>query len=568
MKKLISVMLALMMTAVFFSGCESQGNSDAAPQAGNEALQGTSSNNAEATSSGRKVKLLRIGGTFANDTFSARSQAGAYGQANYYSFSQLNLWRTDEKGELTGDGCFFDSWDISDDNLTITLHFSPLGRLMWHDGTPVTTDDVVFTFNHYKDHSGASFQKITNIELISDTSLRLTFSEPVAFGFMHMTTLATYLLPKHVWEHVETPRTYREPNAAIGAGPFRLVSVDKTAQISYYEAVEDYPIGDITIDRVELKSYDNQTSIILAMLNDQVDVMYTYSSPLDHTLMSLIAGNNDIDPGGSIDPATYQMIFGFDRYPTNDINFRKGVAYALDYELIAKMISGEYSEVASTNAVSSAQLGYVSGYPRNRQDVELAKQFLDTGGFIDIDNDGFRELPDGGKMDIGILIYYYPPDLVPKYRRISEIMKVNLAEAGIRIYVDEQSLAGNRDYILDVIRNNKYELWLGSTTMSTATWGGIANYVADTETSGRFFGTLRDPEYLEAYTRMLVSTNYEDYKRAYADIQRMNAELTTAIVWDITHAFYPFRSDKFTGWVNYPGMGVINGETWYKTRMK
>lgn len=523
----------------------------------------------DSVTSGKHLELLRIGGTYANDVFSAWSQAGAYGQANYHSFSQLNLWRIDENGEITGDGCFFKKWDISGDNKVLTLYFDPLGKLMWHDGEPVTMEDVLFTFEHYKKQNSAKFQTITNVEPVSDTSIRLTFSEPTAFGFMHGTTLTAYLLPKHIWENIEDPRTYRGPDAVIGCGPFKFVSVDQDAQISYYEAVEDYPIGEITIDRVELKSYDNQAAILMALRNDEVDVMYCYSASLDTSLLPTIENNRDIDKGESIDKGTVQLIFGFDQQPTEDLNFRKGIAYALNYELISQTISGGYGEIASTGAASPAQLGYADGFPKNRQDIKKANEYLDEGGFKDIDGDGMRELPDGSQMEVKVLVYYYPPDLVPKYKRIVEIMQVNLEEVGVRISADEQSMADNRDYILDVIRNNKYQLWIGSTTISTATWGGIANYVADLpDISGQFFGTYKDPEYLDAYTRMLCSTNYDEYKQAYKDAQRMNAEQTTAIVLDISKVFYPYRTDKITGWINYPGMGAVHGATWYNTYAK
>ena len=515
------------------------------------------------------VDVLRIGGTYANDVFSAWSQAGAYGQANYHSFSQLNLWRVDENGELTGDGCFIKRWDVSGDNKSLTLHFDPLGTLMWHDGTPVTMDDVLFTFEHYKKHNVAKYQTMTSVEPVSDTSIRLTFSEPTAFGFMYGTTLTSYLLPKHIWENVEDPRTYREADAVIGCGPFKFVSVDQDAQISYYEAVEDYPIGEITIDRIELKSYDNQAAILMAIRNNEVDVMYCYSASLDTSLLPTIASDSSVDRGESIDKGTVQLIFGFDTFPTNDFNFRKGVSHALDYELISQTISGGYGEVASTGAASPAQMGFADGFPKNTQDIEKANEYLDQGGFIDIDNDGIRELPDGSQMDVKVLIYYYPPDLVPKYKRIVEIMQINLAEVGVRISADEQSMADNRDYILDTIRNNRYELWIGSTTISTATWGGIANYVADLpDLSGQFFGTYRDPAYLDAYTRMLTSTNYDDYRQAYSDAQTINSDETTAIVLDISRVFYPYRTDKITGWINYPGMGAVHGATWYNTVAK
>jgi len=559
------------MVLTLFAACAKDTPATTAPPSDGAGISTESTDGAGATAEPalKNAEVLRIGGSYANEIFSAWSQRSAYGQANYHSFSQLNLWRVDAELGLTGDGCFFDSWDVSEDNTELVLHFSSLGKLMWHDDVPVTMEDVIFTFEHYKQHNVAAFQKIVSVEEVSDSSIRLTFNEPTAFGFMHSTTLSSYLLPKHVWENVEDPRTYNGEDAVIGAGPFRFVSVDRDAQISYYEAMPDYPIGDISIDRVELKSYDNQTGIIMAMMNNEVDVMYTYSAPLDHSMLDVIAGNSDIEPGGTIDPSTYQLIFGFGKYPTNDYNFRKGLSYAFDYELISQVISGEYGQVATTGAGSPSQKGYDPNYPLNVRDVAKANEFLDLGGFIDIDGDGFREFPDGTQMNIEVFRHYYPPELVFTYGRIVEVMETNLAEVGVRISLDEQAWSDNQEYILSTMRNNEYQLMLITTPLSMVTWGSITNYVADlTELSGRFFGTYQDPDYLDAYKRILFSTNYDDYEAAYRDIQRMNAQDVTALVWDITTSFYPHRTDKLTGWINYPGVGVVHGETWYNTYSK
>ena len=572
MKKVIALVLALMMALSLFAAC-GNGATDTPPASNTPTAPVTDNATPDATPEApaepQHADVLRIGGTYDNERFSAWSQRSGYGQTNYHSFSQLNLWRVDENLGLTGDGCFFDSWDVSEDNKELVLHFSSLGKLMWHDDVPVTMDDVIFTFEHYKQHNVAAFQKIESVEEVSDTSIRLTFNEPTAFGFMHSTTLTSYLLPKHIWENIEEPRTYEGFDARIGCGPFRFVSVDSAAQISYYEAMPDYPIAEVTIDRVELKSYDNQTSIIMAMMNNEVDVMYTYSAPLDHSMLDVIAGNSDIEPGGTIDPSTYQLIFGFGKYPTNDYNFRKALSYAFNFELISQVISGEHGQVATTGAASPSQKGYDPNYPLNVQDIDKANEYLDLGGFIDIDGDGFREFPDGTQMNVEVFRHYYPPDLVFTYGRIAEVMETNLAAVGVRMSLDEKAWSDDNEYILSTMRNNEYQLMLITTPLSMVSWGSITNYVADlTELSGRFFGTYQDPDYLDAYKRILFSTNYDDYEAAYRDIQRMNAEDVTALVWDITTSFYPYRTDKFTGWINYPGVGTVHGDLWYNLAMK
>ncbi|MEG0378419.1 MAG: ABC transporter substrate-binding protein, partial [Eubacterium sp.] len=200
---------------------------------------------------------------------------------NYQSFVQLNLWRFDKDNKLTGDGCFFKKWEISEDNRQITLHFDPLGELKWHDDVPVTMDDVLFTFDYYKKQNATWFLKIVSAEKLSDTSIRLNFEDNTAFAFMNEVTLSYYLLPKHIWENVAESSKYNEANAAIGCGPFKFVSSDADAQTSYYEAVPNYPLGEVTVDKVELKSFDKQDALISAMQSGDIDAMYGYSASLD-----------------------------------------------------------------------------------------------------------------------------------------------------------------------------------------------------------------------------------------------------------------------------------------------
>lgn len=544
-KRVIAACLAAVMVVLPLSGCGNAGGGQ----------QGNGSGH---------VEVLRIGTTYKNDGYSAMNSESAYGRLNYHSFSQLNLWRFDEEGKLTGDGCFFKKWEISDDNRQVTLHFDPLGSLKWHDGEPVTIEDVLFTFDYYKQQNMTWFLKITSVDQIDDTSIRLNFDDSEAFAFMNEATLSYYILPKHIWENVTESKKYTEPNAAVGCGPYKFVSADEDAQTSYYEAVSDYPLGEITVDKVELKSFDNQSSLIMAMQSGEIDVMYGYSSSLDTTLLPTIESDPNIDPGESLNSATYQIVFGFNQYPTNDLNFRKAVRYALDYELLAQSIGGGHGQIANEGAVSPACLGYDSSLPENKRDLKKATELLDQAGFVDKDGDGMRELPDGSPMNVKIALQ----GSTEIYKRIAEMLQTNLAEAGIRVSVDEQTIS-NPDYTKQLRTNSAYEIYLGMTTVGIASWTGIASYIADiTMTSNQHFGTYADPAYLDAYSGMMKSENYDEYSAAFKDIQKMNAEQAPGIALAIMKTYFPYRTDKITGWVNYPSRGVINGETWYKAVAK
>ena len=511
----------------------------------------------------RHVENLRIGMLKANDTFSIFSQNGAFGLMNYNGFVVLNFWHFDENAQLSTEGCFFRSMEVSEDDRQLTLTYDTTD-LYWHDGVPVTDDDVTFTFDFWKAQNYPLFLHVEKAEIPESGKCVVTFDEEMAFSFMNQTTLMYHFMPKHIWENVENPKDYDGEDAAIGCGPYKLVKKDMDAQVSYYEAVENYPLGNVTVDKVELHSYDNAASLAQALMNNEVDVMYNYSSGMDSTLIPMLESDPAIDIGQSLNSGTYQMMFGFNQYPTDQYAVRKAITLSLNYELLRDTIAGEYGEIASTGAVSPVCLGYDANLPVNHRDLDEAARILDEAGYVDVNGDGFRELPDGSEMSIRIGLQ----STNDFYKRNAEIIQNNLAESGIRAVVDEKTIS-DADYRTAQRMNGEYEMWLSMTTVGMAVWGGVAHYAAAvTITSGQRFGTYADPEYLAAYDAMSKSTNYDEYIAAFRDIQKMNSEDVPVVVLAIMSTFFPRRNDTITGWIDYPAWGVINCKTWYNAVAK
>jgi peptide/nickel transport system substrate-binding protein len=561
MKKLIAMLLCVCMLTSLLYGCAS--NSNSAPTAA--ALENPTTVPAGDTGSveGEHVKLLRIGMLRANDTFSIFSQNGCFGYMNYNGFVVLNFWHFDENAELNTEGCFFRTWEVSADGRQVTLTYD-IENLYWHDGVPVTEEDVIFSFEFWKKQNYPLFLHIESVEIPEPGVCVVAFDSPMAFSFMNQSTLMYHFMPKHIWESIEEPGKYDGEDASIGCGPYKLVNIDADAQVSYYEAVEGYPLGEITVDKVELHSFDNDASLIQAMMNNEIDVMYNYSSGLSSTLVPLAENDANINLGQSLNSATYQVMFGFNQYPTNQLAIRKAIAYSLDYELLRDTIAGDYGQISSTGAVSPVCLGYDASLPQNVRDLTQAAEILDAAGYADVDGDGFRELPDGGQMTIRIGLQ----TVSDFYKRNAEIIQINLAEAGIRAEVDEKTIS-DADYRTAQRMNGEYDLWLSMTTVGMAAWGGVAHYAAAvTITSGQRFGTYADPAYLAAYDAMSESRNYEEYIAAFRDIQRMNSEAVPVIAFAVMSTFFPYRTDAITGWIDYPSWGVINCRTWYHTVAK
>lgn len=142
MKRWVSLLVAgaLMLTA---AGCTGQ-NPEAAPS------PGESSSLAESSQpSAPYVEELRVGTTAAIDGTNVMTENGIFGKLNYNAVVTAPFVVTDENGEVQP--FFMTSWELSDDLNQITATFATDQGLTWHDGEPVTMDDVVFTFQYLID---------------------------------------------------------------------------------------------------------------------------------------------------------------------------------------------------------------------------------------------------------------------------------------------------------------------------------------------------------------------------------------------------------------------------------
>ena len=171
---------------------------------------------------------------------------------------------------------------------------------------------------------------MTEVKVTGDDSASLIFSEPDAYYWINSScNNNACVYAKHIWEGVEDSDSVSGDEAAIGCGPYKLVSYDKDSQTSYYEAVpENDFLGEITVDKVTLQSYSDESTLMMAMMNGEIDAMYNYANPIDATIIDTVAGDSNIDLGESPFSGCYQLEYGKDRAPGNDQAFREAVSFS------------------------------------------------------------------------------------------------------------------------------------------------------------------------------------------------------------------------------------------------
>ncbi len=163
------------------------------------------------------------------------------------------------------------SWTLSDDGLVCDLMLEEKAR--WHDGKPVTAEDVAFTFAYMSDHPYvlASVDMVDTVVAISKEHVRITLKQPYA-GLQFGLLLSLPILPKHVYQDQTTPERFVDKKAATGSGPYKLVSYDKAQGRYLFERNEGYYRGTPKFRQVAIVKMAPDAAL-QAMAAGKVDVI-------------------------------------------------------------------------------------------------------------------------------------------------------------------------------------------------------------------------------------------------------------------------------------------------------
>ena len=202
-------------------------------------------------------------------------------------------------------------------------------------------------------------------------------------------------------------------------------------------------------------------------------------------------------------------------------------------------------------------------------DADKAAEMLDEAGYKDVDGDGYRELPDGSPMDLTVIPQYSSKSMDMR-NRIAEVIMNSLDKVGIKNHVDNDSLS-NSEVWEDTVTKGNYDISITLTTSGVASYSTAFRYfmgeLRDGESSW-LWGTIRDDSFRDTYYAMTQAVNDDQYVENCKKLQNYVADTMAAeaLCWET--AFFPYRTDKYTGWENYPSWGAVHATTWYRLTAK
>ncbi|MDI6823517.1 MAG: peptide-binding protein [Bacillota bacterium] len=329
-----------------------------------------------------------------------------------------------------------EKWDVSPDGRTIT--FTLREGIKWHDGQPLTAEDVKFTYMSlaHPEYDGGSYylaepfvgvkeyhegkaQDIEGIKVIDERHISFTTPEPMASVWA---SFEAEIVPKHILKDV-SPGQWKQHafNAnPVGTGPFKFVKY-VTGQYVELAANPDYFLGRPRLDKIVYRIGD-QNTMLAAFLNKEVDIIQVPLGEIESVKLADFAEIHAYDSAGI-------QYIGFNLLDDRlaDLRVRQAIAHAIDRGSIVKSLLRGYGKVINC-PMPAPYWAYNDKAPGYAFDRAKAVQLLEEAGWKLNPQTKIRE-KDGKKLEFELI---YPTGNLVRMQA-APVVQQGLAAVGIKV---------------------------------------------------------------------------------------------------------------------------------------
>ncbi len=326
---------------------------------------------------------VAVQGTF--DSFNPFIPKGNAGAGNPYE----SLLASSADEPFTQYGLIAESIEVPRDRSWAIFTLRPQAR--WHDGKPISVDDVIWSLETLKTRGQPFFRfyygGVAGAEQIGPRQVKFTFSDrgnrelPLIVGQLP-------ILPKHYWESRDFEKTTLEP--PLGSGPYRVTDFEPGRYV-VTERVTDYwgaklpvNVGQNNFDRIRYDYYRDDTVIRQALKAGEIDFRLENQAKawaLDYDVPAVQRGWLIKEEIRHFSPTGMQaFVYNTRRELFSDRTVREALAYAFDFEWTNRnLFFGQYartesyfsnSELAAAGLPEGRELNVLDRY-RERVPIEL-----------------------------------------------------------------------------------------------------------------------------------------------------------------------------------------------------
>ncbi|HUG35697.1 MAG TPA: ABC transporter substrate-binding protein [Candidatus Limnocylindrales bacterium] len=268
-----------------------------------------------------------------------------------------------------------ESWSVSRDSLT--YEFLLRKGLRFHNGDPITSEDVKFSFERYRGAASKTLkERVAAVETPDPGRVRFRLKQPWPdfITFYASATGAGWIVPKKYVERVGDAGYKKAP---IGAGPYKYVSFTPGVEL-VMEAFDQYWRKAPSVKRLVFKVIPDESTRLAALKRGEVDIVYSIRGALAEELKRT--------PGLTLKPAVIQGTFWLyfpeqwdPKSPWHDRRVRQAVSLAVDRQAINQAETLGFSRI--NHSIIPTSFDFFWQPPAPVYDPARARQLLTEAGF-------------------------------------------------------------------------------------------------------------------------------------------------------------------------------------------
>lgn len=496
----LALCLAVLVMATMLAGCSGGASSSTPASASASAASGTSSNDSTTLTLAINADILTTDPQALNN--------GTTTSVLYNVFS--NLVKYDDAGEIVMD--LAESYELLEDQ--VTWEFKIREDAVFHDGTPVTAEDVAWSLTRVMTDESSSdymnFSPLAEAVAVDDYTVHVVSDDPYPIMLQLLCKGGAAVLPKAYFEENGEEAWLANP---IGSGPYQLTEYVKDDHVTLVPFADYYGEQNPDWEEVIFRVVPESSTRVGELIAGNVDAV----NMVIPTEWERVNGNEGTAVVNGPSTRVYQLALKTDKGPTADLRVRQAIDLAIDDQTIVDTIlqgAGTPMLTRVPSGVNGCNEDLVGKY---NYDPERAKELLAEAGY-----------PDGFSMKIEAPTGRYTMDA-----EISQAIVAMLSQVGITVDLQLLESSAYSNVFSAHSAEDGFMTCFGLGFFD-ASYGMIGYFGVNTSGESNW----NNQEYIDMYYEAEFNMNEEERTQLFQEMQQMVAdEVPYAIICQIDNSY-------------------------------
>lgn len=416
-------------------------------------------------------------------------------------------------------------WEMSEDGLE--YHLILQEEVKWHDGKPFTAEDVAFTLEYARKYtpvvSSAQLLDenfIQEVNVMNDHEVVIRLGEPSPIFIEELFGIS--ILPKHIWQDIDEPESFHEPESLIGTGPYQLTHYEQEHGTYRFEAFDLFWGPEQKVDIIEFIPVSDS---VLALRNEDIHLA---DIPMDS--LEYFQENEKYQLVEKPGVWGYRLRFNMEEKPElKKRELRQAMAYAIDRQALVERIARGGGIPGSLGILPPDHRWHEAGVKAYDFSPDQAMLILDENG-IETENLSF-ELLTGEDQEV----------------RMGELIREQLEDIGIEINLHSRDSQSRDQRIAD----GQYEMVI----VGHGGWARDADYLRArfTTADGDWVNSVpgyHHPLLMDMLEEQILILDEEERKQKIKEIQYILAEEVPEIPLFLRTGYTVYNKEAYDGWMH------------------